>query len=405
MVAITLLKEDITQMVSIEKIDDKLDIEFIECLKCALHKNTYNKPFLDEKKLFYNAINQGLPAIMVNGINKDLVSKQLYEVFQKHTFLFIHKDLRQQNLIEQLITIFNDINIRFVFLKGTILKPLYDETFMRGMGDIDVLVDRDKLDLIEKTFKKRGFKIYAKSPQHDVYETKDGLLVEVHPTLYSDAHDAYSNFFSNAIDYATFDNNYGRLEPNYELVYLVYHLAKHFRTSGIGLRSLLDISVYINHFEKVIHKKILDSYLEKTNLTTFFNTIMFLNYQYFGYRHYLYEDDFMDQDLFNQITEHLMSSGIHGKGTDFNFMAPRVAIEEKPNRIKIFFRLLFPKFYQMKSMYPVLKKWPILLPFMYIYRIIKKIFSKRSRKATKELIVAKQAANTMAGMFDKIGLR
>jgi hypothetical protein len=113
----------------------------------------------------------------------------------------------------------------------------------------------------------------------------------------------------------------------------------------------------------------------------------------------------MDQDLFNQITEHLMSSGIHGKGTDFNFMAPRVAIEEKPNRIKIFFRLLFPKFYQMKSMYPVLKKWPILLPFMYIYRIIKKIFSKRSRKATKELIVAKQAANTMAGMFDKIGLR
>ena len=46
------------------------------------------------------------------------------------------------------------------------------------------------------------------------------------------------------------------------------------------------------------------------------------------------------------------------------------------NKQDVVFRLFFPEFKVMKNTYPILRKTPVLLPFVWIYRIIRGVFEK-----------------------------
>ena len=63
-----------------------------------------------------------------------------------------------------------------------------------------------------------------------------------------------------------------QFNPTYEIVYLLYHLAKHLDTSGIGLRSMLDIGIYLNANKEKINKEELLSYLKSCRYDNFLYT-------------------------------------------------------------------------------------------------------------------------------------
>ena len=79
----------------------------------------------------------------------------------------------------------------------------------------------------------------------------------------------------------------------------------------------------------------------------------------------------------------------------------------KENKI---FGLFFPKLKVMQYKYPVLRKSPYLLPFMWIYRMVKGIFEKtfsiKDRLQTLELVknVKEEDIKRVKDIYKKLGI-
>lgn len=239
------------------------------------------------------------------------------------------------------------------------------------------MVEEHQLKVVEALFKQHKIRLDQRSKAHDFYLTDKGLIIEIHPRLYNDFNPKYKPLFDSVwIDAKHLYGSRYELEHTFELLYLMNHLAKHLASSGIGLRSLLDISIYLNHFESIIDRSKLKRYLEQTSMSTYFNTILYLNHVYFGYKHNLLDQSFtLDELQLDAVTTYIMTSGIHGKGENFNAMAPRLVKSKSKTRLLL--RILFPKYVDMKAMYPIVGKCFLLYPFFVGIRLFKLLFIKR----------------------------
>src|SRR5690606_25171099 len=101
-----------------------------------------------------------------------------------------------------------------------------------------------------------------------------------------------------------------QLIPEFEYTYLLLHLARHMRTSGVGIRSLLDINIYLNQFND-LDSKLTNDFLTKTNIVIFEEKVKQIN------KVFTNQID-LDKDL-EEVIDYIMKSGIHGNGSEHDF--------------------------------------------------------------------------------------
>jgi hypothetical protein len=375
----------------------------------ALKQEKIDFEIRDESGFFKLMLSSGLSGLIIPYLDTNRYSKTFIQKTNSTLYSFIHQDQKQQVLIAQIKTIFQQQRIDHIFLKGTKMKGFYPDTYMRGMGDIDILV-RSDLDVIKNHFKSLGINLESRTLQHDQYITSDQLLIEIHPSIHKDFNPKYQTYFKTAWDHTIpVTGCEYTLKPTFEVIYLVYHLAKHVESSGIGLRSLLDIAIYIEKNMPNIDVVALNQTLADLKMTKFFQTILYLNHHYFGSEVPLLDSSFnMREDLLTQVTSYFLTSGIHGKGSDFNAMAPRLAASENKgkSKFKVLLRIAFPKMVDARGMYPVLNKHPYLYPLMMFHRIIKLIFFKRqsSLKKIRNLNESNSKRSEIEQLFEDIGI-
>jgi hypothetical protein len=375
----------------------------------ALKQQKIDLTIEDEASFFKMMLNAGLSGLIIPYLDPKAYSSKFIHKSNGVLFSFIDKDQKQKVLIDQIKNLFQKEHIDHIFLKGTKLKTLYPESYMRGMGDIDILV-RSDLDVIKNLFKPMGIALESRTLQHDQYITNAGLLIEIHPSIHKDFNPKYQMYFKQAWQYSKLvEGCEYTLLPTFEVMYLVYHLAKHVESSGIGLRSLLDIAIYIQKNVEAIDLQALNQTLESLQMTKFFQTILYLNHTYFELEVPLLDSNFtMSDSLLEQVTQYFLTSGIHGKGESFNSMAPRLAASENKgkSRLKVLFRIAFPKLVDARGMYPVLNRHAYLYPFMMLHRIIKLIFFKRksSLKKIRNLNESNSKRTEIEQLFNDIGI-
>lgn len=372
--------------------------------KYGLKNETYPFSIDNEKEFLKLAYESGLIGIIFESVDSSKVSASFYQALQSLFYNFIGKDNAQLALIDKIDKLFNDHEIKHTFLKGAHLKQLYPKSYFRGMGDIDCLVDKKDIKKIGKLFKENGFKVSSKSEEHDVYSFK-GNMVEIHRTISHSLNKKTEAFFKNPEAYLIPIKDYKyRLDYTYEGVYLLHHLSKHILSSGIGLRSLLDISIFFKHYEKEIDLNKLTDYLLSSGLDKFFEIVLYFNQVSFDITSPFLDKDFkLNEQAYTNLLNYLITSGIHGKGVDFNAMAPRTVHESK---VKVLLRVLLPNWSNMKMMYPWLKYIPILLPIAYLLRWFKLVFlrTKNSFRKLSKLSKSKQDKEELKKLFNALGL-
>lgn len=252
--------------------------------------------------------------------------------------------------------------------------------------------------------KDAGFIEYSRTAEHDVY-TYQNYFVEVHRDIYQKENRKDTSSFLRPWDHAVILSDYRyRLDYTFEGVYLLYHLKKHVLSSGIGLRSILDIPIFFNYYEKEINLEKLKKLLNENNMEVFFQTILYINKVAFDLDCVFLDQEFsLDENEYWEILNYITQSGTHGKGQNFNFMAPRVA---KKGKIKTFFRMVFPKWNYMKESYSWLRYLPFLLPLAYIIRGFKFLFLKTKYTFTKLIKIkdSNKEAQDLDDVFKKMGL-
>lgn len=378
--------------------------QLLEIIKKALKNEKYTKKAENEKEILIQADTNGLVPLLFKGVDKGVFSEKNYKNLKKRFFANVYSDNKQKEIIKLVNKIFNENKIEHIFLKGTHLKEIYPESYYRPMGDIDVLIPKDKIDFSREIFQKENFKTYSRTAEHDVY-LYEGYFVEVHRDIYQKEDTKDNSPLLKPWSFKTEGLNYRKnLLYAFEGVYLLYHLKKHVLTSGIGIRSILDISVFFNYYGKQIDKTSLKELLGKTDLEAFFQTVLYINEKALGVNSTFLNSEFKlkDED-YNQILDYITTSGTHGKAGNINLMAPRVA---KKGKFKTFFRLIFPKWDFMKENFPWLKYLPFLLPIAYIIRGLEYLFFKTKYTFKKLLNVSKskQEAEDLDNIFKKMGI-
>ena len=113
----------------------------------------------DENGLLKILFENGLIGLVFNSIDKNSFKEPKHYQKLKEIFgQFVSKDIQQLALLESLKKLFSDNKIDHIFLKGAHLKFLYPETYMRGMGDIDLLVRKEQFEEAMKILESNGYK-------------------------------------------------------------------------------------------------------------------------------------------------------------------------------------------------------------------------------------------------------
>lgn len=298
------------------------------------------------------------------GIHDNRFYKAKEKAMRKNLFLDTER--------RKLFAFCEDKGIWYMALKGSILKDLYPEYGMRQMSDNDILFDVTYRKDIKKYFESLGYEIVSYGKKiHDVYKKPPVLNFEMHNELFGYLHNpVWVDYYSNVKDrlIKDSDNKYGyHFSDDDFYIYITTHEYKHYSNRGTGLRSLVDRYVFIKN--KELNWNYIESECNKLGIAEYENESRQLSLKLFENNPDSVE--FTDAEL--KMLSYYLNSGTYGT------LENRVnkAVDEKNgNKAKYLLSRIFPPKSFYGIYFPPSKKYPVLIPFLWIHRMMKGIFTK-----------------------------
>lgn len=293
------------------------------------------------------------------------------EAHRRNMILSVKQEMEAKRLSE----LFDKAGMDHCFLKGCHTRKLYPDPSMRSMSDIDVLVRRGCREKAKELLESGGYECIHYDISDDDKYKRGGVCVEIHDGLDADGL-KNSSYYDDPWRLTVHVSGHEyRLAPVHEYLYAAAHAMKHFMNSGAGLRFLVDIRLYMTksaadrgEIERCAREMGIDKFLhcmEKTASAAF-------------------SDGDFDEDS-ALVFMFMLENGIGGSSVtnEASKSIRTVGGKSRVSRGQYHMRRLFPSLTQMKRRDPILKRAPILLPFMYVRRWFQLLFSRRERLKAK----------------------
>lgn len=296
----------------------------------------------------------------------DKLWKQWKEVRNKA----LVKDVTLTAELKQICSVLSDNKIRCLPIKGCRLKELYPRTDMRFMADLDILIDEENAPRVKDLLIADGFKCeHYGTSHHDIYKKYPIVNVEIHRTLMpermEEIHDYYANGFSHAESVPR--NAFVYEMPAEEFyAYHIAHLYKHYEASGSGIRSFMDIYLIRKKYGNSWNEGKVAEILTELGLSEFESKMREVADYWFG------EAEPTKECLGNG--SYILDSGTYG--TIKHSVDKQIS---KKGRLGYFWSRAFLPYKMMVTLFPVLKKLPILLPVFWLWRLVRALIFSRAR--------------------------
>lgn len=333
-------------------------------------------------KLLFLAKKHSLSSIFYFAI-KDLecIPIEIKEMARKRFDSELVKLVSQEYYASQIFSTFRKEKLRFLPLKGWVLRKYYPNPEGRSSCDVDVYYDESQIDKVEKVLGSFGFQKDSENIIHAVW-TRDMVTIELHHTLAEDEKTAeyYKDLWGRL---TTKDNCEFAFSNEDFYIYMIVHAAKHFNAGGFGIRTVLD--VYVFNQKETLDKNYLDCELKKLGLSKFESVLRDVSNTWFN--------DVPCNENIKLIEEYIFNCGTYGASSN----ATIYGVAQKGEKISQMKRRhviqsLFPSYRYMKIRYPILKKIAVLLPFFWIVRWLEALF-KRKEKLRKSVSYIKAINN------------
>ncbi len=132
-------------------------------------------------------------------------------------------------------------------LKGWLIKPLYPRSDLRSMADLDIFYDPSRTEDVRHIMRDLGYREELHNGNHDVYYKDPYICVEMHRSLMPEDSGSFV-YFKSMIGRAERQDYQLILNPVDCYIYLLAHLMKHCQSTGTGIRSIMDIYIYRQHY-------------------------------------------------------------------------------------------------------------------------------------------------------------
>ena len=188
--------------------------------------------------------------------------------------LAIKKSLLFDSSRSEIFSKMEEQGIKYMPLKGVILKDLYPDIGHRQMSDNDILFDGEYRADVCEIMKSLGYSVEAYgSSNHDVYFKDPVLNFEMHTSLFNEERQPlYADYFKHALERAESDGKgrFGyKMTDNDFYIFLKAHEFKHYINNGTGLRSLVDVYVFLKAKEKILDLDYITHECEKIDLAEY----------------------------------------------------------------------------------------------------------------------------------------
>ena len=289
-------------------------------------------------------------------------------------------------------------NIKFVFFKGILLADLYPQHTERISCDSDILVSDGEKEAAEELMRDMGYEknLHSSKNHVQVYENKKyGHIIELHTRLWEDYEgprvealkklklaDSEKIILTKACGLEVYTLGYKE-----HLIYQIFHIIKHFSLNGVGIRYLIDVTLFVN------------KYFDKIDFRQFWEDIRTLGYSCFTETFFIICVDELkmtdkvfdshpvkDIQGMDELKEDLLNVGnIMDKQAGWQIMGAMEAYftgeaSVPKSEFKRKMRMIFPSAKALPKVYDYAIKYPLLLPLAWVHRGVKFFIKKQFHK-------------------------
>lgn len=271
--------------------------------------------------------------------------------------------------------------IWYMPLKGIIIKELYPRIGMREMADNDILYDKSYQKELLGFMKERGYKaIGVGRGNHDVYMKPPVYNFELHTALFNmNTGEKWVSYYSDIKEKLIKDDNnsfgyHFKEEDSY--IYMMTHGYKHYNSGGTGLRTLLDIYIYLNKKETELDWSYISKESKKLGIDEFEQESRMLSKKLFTSR----EAALTQKET--KMLQYYLNAGSYGTlehkvANDIRKHQKKSEPVTKATKLKYYIRRLFPDESYYAGSLPFFHKHKFLRPLYVIYRLIRGVTIRR----------------------------
>ena len=226
------------------------------------------------------------------------------------------KNIRDQNIVKSFVQIsekntilaaFENKGIDVLPLKGCLLKEMYPKPDIRQMSDLDMLVKENQMRAARKELESLGYQVkYFETSNHDEYEKLPYVHLEIHREMLPQR-SGYCSYYENVwnkVERDCKDQYIFHFSWDDYYLFLIVHFAKHYYSGGSGIRSIMDIYVFLKQHQQDLHETYLQKELNKLGLTQFCEVAEQLAYYWFA--------DGSANNAAEEMEVYILTSGVYG---------------------------------------------------------------------------------------------
>ena len=267
----------------------------------------------------------------------------------------------------ELFRLFDEKEIWYLPLKGIIIQDYYPVYEMREMTDNDILYNPQKKRKLCRIFKDRQYR-YVSEHNVDAFMKEPFFNFEMHRRIFP----GNLSFFS-AVMKRTIPAGDGTLErlmtPEDFYLHFLQHARKHMLSKGSGIRPLADLFVIQNSLGDKWDASLLEKGINALDLQNFRLVMEGLTDKLLSDPECQDISKLSDEEWL--FLSHMTGSYMYGDQQQFvrNFFEQNVGEQVTlRSRMKYLWLRLFPDMEYMKAYFPILRKFPVLLQFLYPVR-------------------------------------
>lgn len=328
----------------------------------------------------YNYSNETLLEIISFGAQQSILPIVLKGVKQINSKLKIPKDIDVKNAkclyqsvqhdqyINVLGSVLSYAKIPYILLKGAVIRDLYPDKDLRTSCDLDILVRSEDVNTAVSIIEKETDFVKTHDAYHNASLRNKTTHLELHFTL-KENQEKIDSVLDLAWDYAypTGNGSMYAFTPEYQVFYVLAHMAHHFLNGGLGIRPFIDIWMLRNRTS--FDESLVLDLCGKAGLSKFYVSCCLLSDVWLSNKQHTTVTKMME--------EAALSGGVYGSKS-FNYAVR----QKKYVGAKYIASRIFPPPYQVREFYKDEnnKKHCILY---YYFKRLRSWLSKNRRKELK----------------------
>jgi len=375
---------------------------FLNAIRCGATGERFQsrQADIDYGELVHLASMHNSVPIFYVGLNGNTDGQVWPEVYLTHL-----KEISLANAVRQMVA-YNALNvfleacenagIRAVVFKGIVLADLYKDYISRPSCDSDILIDPAGYNIVHKLLRESGYTfLAAESGEHvKCYKSKN-LSIDLHLRLWGDSVGRHIGAvekhrlddMEKTINLRVRQLNITTLDYQAHFIYLLVHIAKHFIIKGVGVRQLMDVSLFYDRYRDNIDLPALWALIDDMGFLSVVRYIFKICERHLGMDASIFmgEDPVIDNDVLNALIKDIIEGGAFGT-TPERSVSHNVVKEsyyaglKNKNQGALVWHLIFPRAVALPKKYKYVRKYPILLPIAWAHRILNFIRNRLVRK-------------------------